>query len=133
MVLSTLERQLASLGNKSENLSDMQIDFLNSSSFRKHYQFRCSKYRKKDATFLWQLTSCLSLQLSRENLCFSTISPGFVKTPIEETVQLFGSMNNLKGEESISKLVRKGGLLEKKSLTKHLKQLLKYIICKHWI
>jgi hypothetical protein len=125
MVLSTLERQLASLGNKSENLSDMQIDFLNSSSFRKHYQFRCSKYRKKDATFLWQLTSRLSLQLPRENLCFSTIAPGFVKTPIEETAQIFGRMNNLKGEEAISKLFRKGAYLQNKSLTKYLKQLLK--------
>jgi hypothetical protein len=60
---------------------------------------------------LWQLTSRLSLQLPRENLCFSTIAPGFVKTPIEKTVQLFGSMNNLKGEEAISKLFRNGGLL----------------------
>jgi|GEM_PF-849924 short-subunit dehydrogenase len=57
------------------------------------------------------LGDSLRAELVHQHIGVSTIAPGFVKTPIAETVQLFGSMNSPEGKQAVSKMFSKVSLL----------------------
>lgn len=56
------------------------------------------------------LSESLRAELSVHNIGVSAVCPGFVKTPIAETVQLFGRMNTPKTKKNIEKMFAYGNL-----------------------
>ena len=56
------------------------------------------------------LSESLRLELAGQGIGVTAICPGFVQTPIAETVQLFGRMNNPKTEKVIRRMFALGNL-----------------------
>jgi short-subunit dehydrogenase len=57
------------------------------------------------------LSDSLRIELDRYQIGVSTVCPGFVQTPIAETVQLFGRMNTPKTAKSIKRMFASGKLM----------------------
>ena len=56
------------------------------------------------------LSESLRVELAPFDIGVTVLCPGYVKTPIAETIQLFGSMNNPKTQKRIEQMFRQGNL-----------------------
>jgi short-subunit dehydrogenase len=56
------------------------------------------------------LSDSLRIELGRYKIGVSIVCPGFVQTPIAETVQLFGRMNTPKTRNRIERMFASGNL-----------------------
>lgn len=71
------------------------------------------------------LSESLRAELSAHEVGVTAVCPGFVKTPIAETVQLFGRMNTPKTQKNIQKMFAYGNLKPEAVATQTMKAIAK--------
>ncbi len=71
------------------------------------------------------LTDCLRIELAPLKIGVTSVCPGFVQTPISDTIQLFGKMEHPKTRKRVEAMFHSGGLTPEMVANKTLEALVK--------